>query len=290
MAKNIFLFSSKVGYFQKCAEEESLSAAAIRIGISQSALSTAIKSLEAELGLSLFERHADGISLTPQGRVLLTNLKNYQKQMDRELSPQLYKASEIPLRIGSVSHFYFKYLRQSLANISAKIPLPQIALDRSLRLFESVENSDLDFAFVSWTNTPKKLSAHSIRRDPVAIVGNKKYFPMLENARSVKELEKLPWVYQPKPQYDYSDIFLNSGARFIASDIHESMRLILLGQAIGEVQLDGFSENELANLCKTSFPSPHANVQIYLVHKPDASKELRERIELILEIVRREAN
>ena len=58
-------------YFVAAAEASSLSAAARRFGVSTAAVSKLIQSLERELGLKLFERHAHGLALTAGGAAYL---------------------------------------------------------------------------------------------------------------------------------------------------------------------------------------------------------------------------
>src|SRR5688572_20129722 len=58
-------------YFVAAAESSSLSAAARRFGVSTAAVSKMIQSLERELGLTLFERHAHGLALTAGGATYL---------------------------------------------------------------------------------------------------------------------------------------------------------------------------------------------------------------------------
>jgi DNA-binding transcriptional LysR family regulator len=54
-------------YFVAAAEASSFSAAARRFGVSTAAVAKLIQSLERELGLTLFERHAHGLALTAGG-------------------------------------------------------------------------------------------------------------------------------------------------------------------------------------------------------------------------------
>src|SRR5690242_853168 len=60
----------QIGYFLALAEEGSFVAAARGCGISQPSLSNAIKSLEAALGMPLFERTATGAELTAFGKAM----------------------------------------------------------------------------------------------------------------------------------------------------------------------------------------------------------------------------
>lgn len=57
-------------YFAVAAEEENLQRAAVRLGISQPALSRRIRDLEDQLGVLLFERVSGRLKLTPAGRQL----------------------------------------------------------------------------------------------------------------------------------------------------------------------------------------------------------------------------
>jgi len=57
--------------FLAVAEEGSLTAAAKRLGQSQPTLGRLVRTIEAELGAHLFQRHARGLSLTPLGAALL---------------------------------------------------------------------------------------------------------------------------------------------------------------------------------------------------------------------------
>ncbi len=61
----------KLKSFHAAAEAGSLTAAADRLSISQSALSRQIAALEESLGAALFQRHSRGLLLTEAGRLLL---------------------------------------------------------------------------------------------------------------------------------------------------------------------------------------------------------------------------
>ena len=93
-------------YFSVLAELEHYTLAAARLEISQPSLSSAIRSLENELGVNLFEKVGRNIRLTEQGRY-------FQKKVDAAMA-ELSTATEtllssrdnapIVIRIGFVSH------------------------------------------------------------------------------------------------------------------------------------------------------------------------------------------
>ncbi len=66
----------------------SYSAAALQLNLAQSALSRRILRLEADLGVSLFERHARGVSVTPAGQSLLPRIEKLDlelRQIEQEM-------------------------------------------------------------------------------------------------------------------------------------------------------------------------------------------------------------
>jgi DNA-binding transcriptional LysR family regulator len=80
--------------FRAVAEETSFTAAAERLHVSQSAVSRQLKLLEEELGTLLFHRGARGVSLTPQGSLLLTAAHRIAREMD-DVASQLSAAQTL---------------------------------------------------------------------------------------------------------------------------------------------------------------------------------------------------
>jgi DNA-binding transcriptional LysR family regulator len=73
----------QLSYFIAAAETGSITLASKRANISQPAISTAISHIERELSVQLFLRHhAQGLSLTPAGRIMLRDAKQLMKQAD----------------------------------------------------------------------------------------------------------------------------------------------------------------------------------------------------------------
>lgn len=62
-------------YFVAAAETGSITAAASKVMLTQSAVSTAVADLEQHLGVQLFVRHARGLRLTPAGRQALADAR-----------------------------------------------------------------------------------------------------------------------------------------------------------------------------------------------------------------------
>ncbi len=69
-------------YALEIAKTNSINKAAETLYVGQSALSRAIKGLEASLGVALFERSAKGMQLTPDGEIFVSYAKSVLKQVD----------------------------------------------------------------------------------------------------------------------------------------------------------------------------------------------------------------
>lgn len=65
----------QIRYFIAAAEAGQLSKAAMEVNVSQSAITTAVKSLENLIGTSLFDRHSGGVNLTYEGSLFLSHAR-----------------------------------------------------------------------------------------------------------------------------------------------------------------------------------------------------------------------
>src|SRR3989442_10024051 len=69
-------------YFIGVAEQENVSRAALKLHVSQPALSRQIRDLEGELGFPLFERSAKSVRLTDAGRAFLDEARAVLQRAD----------------------------------------------------------------------------------------------------------------------------------------------------------------------------------------------------------------
>jgi len=75
----------QIRYFIAAAETSQVSQAAKNLNISQSAVTMAIKSLEEQLEVNLFERHSNGISLTYDGNQFFNHARNIVAAVDEAM-------------------------------------------------------------------------------------------------------------------------------------------------------------------------------------------------------------
>src|ERR1700740_84878 len=73
-------------YFVAVAEMENVSRAALKLHVSQPALSRQVRDLENELGFSLLERTAKSVRLTDAGRTFLDHARELLKRADEAVA------------------------------------------------------------------------------------------------------------------------------------------------------------------------------------------------------------
>src|SRR5690349_15561173 len=92
-------------YFLAVAQEGSISAAALRLHVSQPPLSSQIRQLESWLQVVLFRRTAKGVELTPAGEEFFEHARALLERLDRGVDAARYieRATGGRLRLGCIS-------------------------------------------------------------------------------------------------------------------------------------------------------------------------------------------
>lgn len=117
-------------YFLAAAEELSISRAAMRVHVSQPALSRQIRLLEEELGVTLFDRIKQRIHLTEAGKFFL--LKSRQLLCDAEMSVQQtqeqFGGARRTLRLGFLSPFLDDLVAPVVREFQQRHPKSKVSL------------------------------------------------------------------------------------------------------------------------------------------------------------------
>lgn len=163
-------------YFWAVAHEEHLTRAAERLHVSQSAVSTQIQKLEAELGHALFERRGKQLVLTEAGRIALDHADVIFSRGQDLVSALGEKGRERHvLRVGSLAtlsrNFLLRFLQPLFGREDVELVVRSGAFADMLRLLES-HQIDVVLANVA---PPRDAStpwvAHAIAEQPVSLVG-----------------------------------------------------------------------------------------------------------------------
>ena len=143
----------QLSFFIAVAEERHFTRAAKRMNIAQSGLSTAIRTLERDLGAELFIRNTRSVELTDAGRALLTEARHTLSAADaaREAVAAVQGVITGSLAIGTLQCLGALDVSALLTRFHRAHPGVEIRLRQagSTDLLDQVRGGDLDAAFVS---------------------------------------------------------------------------------------------------------------------------------------------
>jgi LysR family nitrogen assimilation transcriptional regulator len=134
-------------------EECNITRAASRLNIVQPAVSTQVRHLESELGISLFERSTRGLAPTPAGRALyclFNPVVNDFRAAEKQAMQLSGKAIE-DIRIGLSPYVSDVVLSAALHDLRYKFPNVKVHVEEqySPTLIDRVSAGDLDLALTS---------------------------------------------------------------------------------------------------------------------------------------------
>jgi DNA-binding transcriptional LysR family regulator len=155
--------------------------AAAFLGITQPAVSAQIKRLQFLLGADLFDRRAQGVSLTPHGQAVVTQARRLLSINDQILSldtPGGDGMSELVIRIGTPSDFVASFLPDTLARFRAhrsdnvRFSVRTQPYDPLMR---QMHNGDIDVVIALTMARPHD-ARHCVEQEVVWVRGPTMYF------------------------------------------------------------------------------------------------------------------
>ena len=132
------------------AEAGSIRGAARTLGLSQTAVTRALRELETSEGLPLLVRATEGITLTENGKVLLTHAKLVVNQLTRAQSDlaRLRGRAEERLSVGVTPWITLTFLTETVQLFRKRMPTVRLQLFESLMAVAQplLRSGDMDFA------------------------------------------------------------------------------------------------------------------------------------------------
>ena len=148
-------------YFQMTSRLKNITRAAKRLSVSQPNITVAIKKLEAELGIQLFERSQKQLSLTPEGAVFLNRIEQALRNIqDAVLEVNDYKQlKKGTIKIGIPSMIGAYLFPKIFSGFQKKFSHLDVYLYEkgSMSIRESLERDELDFGIVIISNASPSL-------------------------------------------------------------------------------------------------------------------------------------
>ena len=157
-------------HFIAVAETGSFTRAAELIGIRQPPLSQSIRRLEAEIGTALFQRTAQGVTLTRSGAAFLAEAREALAAADRAVV--LARAADSPavpaVRLGIVSLALFELLPELVTtarNVGLALDVRYLSTDDQV---EAIAHGALDLGLLTPpVQAPKRMKLIPIAHDPL---------------------------------------------------------------------------------------------------------------------------
>jgi LysR family transcriptional regulator, regulator of abg operon len=180
-------------------EEGSLRKAANRLLISQPAITKTIRELEKDVGATLLQRTSIGVSPSPQGQRLYERAKKVLRELSaaRAEIDQLSGRMRGELSIGAAPLAVMLLIPETIRTYSKACPQVSLRISEEL-YFEQLERLRRGDVQVAIGGVPQGLAPGEFVIEPlintrmVVVVNNKH---KQRNAKSLKELAELPWVY-----------------------------------------------------------------------------------------------
>lgn len=195
------MHTSDVLWVKRVAERGSVHRAATELGVSQPALSKAIRRVETSLGLQLFERTARGMLLTEAGHVVYRRaieLSDWTQGMASDVQ-SLKTADSGLLRVGVVPALVQTLLipvsRALLHKHEGRL---SVRVQLSDGLFQLLANGEIDCAVAAMNDTVSREFNHQVLGLQHSYVVGRKGHPLLKGEFSATDLCAQGWVLSPK--------------------------------------------------------------------------------------------
>jgi DNA-binding transcriptional LysR family regulator len=210
-------------YFVAAAQAENVSRAALRLHVSQPALSRQIRDLESELGFPVFERSAKSVRLTAAGKVFLAEAQDILKRVDQAVKAgrEVASGGGVELRLGYAPSPTARIIPPSLRKFQAQHPKVKVSLhDLSTEeMLSGVREGKLHLAFLVRPTKAmlRGLKFAELTRDPMCLAVPPDHVLARNRSATLAEAARQPLVVFSRDQYPEYTAYLDSLFRSIHS-------------------------------------------------------------------------
>jgi DNA-binding transcriptional LysR family regulator len=209
-------------------EESGFSNAAVKLHLSQSAVSMQVRLLEERIGATLLDRSKRPPRLTEVGRTVLEfgkqlvsttgDLERYLHEFSSGFSGEVRVGA-----ISSISAYLLVPIVFQLLRNSPNLKISIVAQSRSL-LYDAVRHSGVDFALVLSDEKPEDLAVDVIRREQLCFAVSSKHFLRSKKPVLVKDLRTAPFIHSLEGR-EYTKMVDRLLARVGLKDVKVAMRV-----------------------------------------------------------------
>jgi len=163
--------------FSVIAASQTLTEAASRLGVTQSAVSQILKQMEQHIGAKLVVRRSNPLILTASGVALTTHAQHILASVKQMTSAvRVASGEKIPeLRLGLIDSVASSVARDLLSRIDDKAQTISLKTGLTSRLDQAFMNGEIDILIsADVMEAVKGLELHPVIRDPFALVYSRK--------------------------------------------------------------------------------------------------------------------
>lgn len=239
---------NQIRSFLAIAREQNLTRAAENLNLSQSAISSQLKSLEDELGVRLFERNARGMTLSEAGRILSSYAKDVLASCSslQRCAESLSRGMSSSVKIGLNANP--NYLRVSAISQRLSLLHPDLNVifhaSETVRTAQQLSNETIDIGFYYGDLNNSNISEQQIATVRVCIAIPTKLYTKAKEL-NWDDLCQLPWVWVDDKFPFYQALSkkigpLNSSPQQIVTAVNEQIvhELVITGQGIAFMRED----------------------------------------------------
>lgn len=258
--------------FQMVAEKGTITEVAKELNYVQSNITSRIQKLEAELNTPLFHRHRRGMTLTPEGKKLLTYSSKIL-MLTQEMKKVVQNQSEPSgkLEIGTVETVY--HLPKILTSYIKKYPNVELSLFTGVTetLEEDVLNHKLDGAFVTKSKFHPDLEIYEVFEEELVLISN-------QQELSLEKLENKPFLcfstgcgYRARLQSWYKDQKITTYKIMEFGTLETILRSVSMGLGISFVPKSSVTDLEESGLIYChKVPEQYSKVKTVFIRRKDS--------------------
>lgn len=257
--------------FQVVAKKGTITAAAKELRYVQSNITSRIQKLEEELNTPLFNRHRRGMTLTPEGKKLLTyseDITLLAKEMKKAVQSKEEPAGR--LEIGTIETVF--QLPNILASFVKKYKNVNLSLYSGVtsQLEKQVLDHQLDGAFVTAGNFSPEIMAHEVIEEELVLIAHRQ----ADLTDAIQEEPVLCFSkgcgYRARLESWYEDENIHPKKIMEFGTLETILRSVVVGLGIAFVPRSSVSHLEESGLISCySLPDAYSKVKTMFIRRED---------------------
>lgn len=263
----------KLRIFHKVAEAGSLTHAGDDLHLSQSAVSRQIKSLEENLDVTLFHRHARGLILTEQGELLFKATSTMSKDLDAAAARIRDSKDDVvgELRVTTTTGFGTLWLTRRLGRLLGEYPDLKVDLILKERVLD-LPMREADVAIRMKEPSQADLVRRRLMEVRMQLFATKDYLAQYGTPKSIEELGQhrllMQAVESPQPSASstWSETLMQSDnpSYIIINSYFGVLQAVIHGLGIGV--LPDYLQIEVPDLVRVLPDEESAPVPVFLAY------------------------